>query len=299
MKPSPNDEAAAFARDGVLVVRGAIAADQVRRLHAAATRIRQTVEADLPVGTRFAPRRGSDPTERCAAATWGINEITRPAFFDPPLIDVIGLPPIIERLERLLDRPRAWGQKLLWAPRDRDYILHWHRDVHDAFDSLMPFKPTANDHIQFNLALAPDPSFRVVPGTHRRALIDAELAALRADSCGPMPGEIHLPLEAGDLLLMNAHALHRGEVPAGGPRLTLHFSFQAQWVPLWPWTDPDEFARLCAEDFRARLHPAAQAPYQRLATARRCTSQYGWLVDAARSRGWDPPSGWTPPASAC
>lgn len=302
LPPSPHlvspIQAAAFATDGVLVIRNAIERDLVHDLHARASRIRQAVEATLPAGTRFAPRRGNDGGDRSAATTWGINEITRPAFFDPPLIDVIGHPLVRALLDRLLDQPRAWGQKLLWAPRSCDYILHWHRDVHDAFDGLMPFKPAADDHIQFNLALADDPSFRVVPGTHRRGLTAEETSALAADSCGPMPGEVHLPLAAGDLLLMNAHALHRGEVPAGGPRMTLHFSFQAQWVPLWPWTDAEEFARLESAAFRMCLDPAARPPYERLTSAERSPTQYAWLVEAARANGWSPTEGWTAPPSA-
>lgn len=286
---------ATFHRDGVLVLRQAFDAATVARLHQRADSIRQAAEASLARGIRFAPGVEADAGRHDADHTWGVNEITRPGFFDPQLIDAIAEPAIAGAMESLLGTPRAWGQKLLWAPRACDYVLNWHRDTSDQMDSLMPYKPEANDHVQFNAALAWDPSFRVVPGSHRRALTEDEWTALRTDPYGPMPGQVHLPLEPGDILLMDAHALHRGEVPAGDPRLTLHFSFQAQWVPLKPWGEPDDFAWICSDEFRATLRPAAQAPYRRLIEAERASGQYDWLVDHARSQGWSPPSDWHAP----
>lgn len=278
----------AFHRDGFLVVRGALAGDRLAAVRTAAERVRATAERDLPRDTRFVPTAGgrADPERRTAARTWGVGEITRPTLHDPLLIDTIAAPAIHTTLEGLLDRPRAWGQKLLWGPRGHEYVLHWHRDVPHAFDSLMPFKPVANDHVQFNAALDEDPAFRVVPGSHRRALTAAEWAAMDAQRAGPMPGEVQVTLGPGDVLFMDAHALHRGEVPAGHPRLSLHFSFQAQWVPLWPWGEPEDFAWITSDAFIAALHPDAQVPYRRLLEAERAPTQYGWLVAHARAHGW-------------
>jgi hypothetical protein len=290
-----SDQKAAFHRDGVLVLRQGLPRDAVRHLHAPAAALRQAAEHALPYGIRFAPVQEPRSTPTNAEYTWGVNEITRPAFYDPTLINVIAAPAIADAMNALLDQPRAWGQKMLWAPRACDYVLHWHRDVSHAYDSIIPFKPTANDHVQFNAALAYDPSFRVVPGSHRRSLTKDEWAAIADDPCGPMPGEIHLPLEAGDILLMDAHALHRGAVPAGDPRLTLHFSFQAQWVPLWAWGHAEDFAWICSEAFRASLEEAAKAPYRRLTEAVRCKNQYDWLIDHARQQGWTPPPDWQAP----
>lgn len=283
-------EADAFHRDGVFVLRGALAGAPLAAIQRAAAAVRARVDRELPEGTRFAPRW----KRQDAGATWGVNEITRQGWHDPVLIDAIAAPALADALAALLDRPRAWGQKLLWAPREVDYDLHWHRDVDDAFDSLMPFKPAANDHVQFNAALAEEDSFRVVPGSHRRRLTPAERAAL-ADRTGPMPGEIVIRLAPGDVLLMDAHALHRGRAAAGAPRLTLHFSFQAQWVPLWPWCEPADWAWITSDAFIDGLAPSAREAYRRLRTAETAATQYGWLLEAARRNGWREPEGWVPP----
>jgi len=290
----------AFHRDGFLVRRGALAGSQLASLQAAAQRVRAIAERDLPDGTRFVPAEGdpTDPTRRTAERTWGVGEITRPGLHDPRLIDALAAPEVHATIAGLLDRPRAWGQKLLWGPRGHDYVLHWHRDISHRFDQIVALKPLANDHVQFNAALAPDSAFRVVPGSHRRPLTAAEWAALRADRNGPMPGEIHVDLDPGDVLFMDAHALHRGELPAGHPRLSLHFSFQAQWVPLWPWGEPADFAWISDERFIAALHPDAQPIYRRLNEAVRAPTQNGWLVEHARRAGWTPPADWDLAASA-
>jgi len=301
-----------FLRNGFLV-RRAFVGDELERLRALAGALRERVERDLPEGTRFAPgidallpdseqppakqlvdRAGRAWLGRC---TWGVNEITRPGFHDARFIDALTNPVIAETLHGLLDQPRAWGQKLLWAPRAIDYQLHWHRDIGFAFDPLLAFKPTANDHVQFNGALYAESAFRVVPGSHRRALTDAEQAALTRDRRGPMPGEIVVELSPGDILFMDAHALHRGESRAGAPRLTLHYSFQAQWVPLKPWGRAEDFAFITSEAFIAGLHPDARSHYQRLRTAVRTPAPYDYLVEQARRAGWTPPAGWTMPGA--
>lgn len=285
---------AAFQRDGVLILRQAIPPAERQRLHAAASAIRAQAERELPAGLRFAPRR-DQAGPRDADHTWGINEITRPGLYDPTLLNAIALPAIQGALAALLDQPRAWGQKMLWAPRACDYDLHWHRDIDHGFDPVLAHKPAANDHIQFNAALGSDPSFRVVPGSHRRALTTAEWTALHADRWGAMPGEIHVPLDPGDILLMDAHALHRGAVPAGNDRLTLHFSFQADWVPLWPWGDADHFAWITSDAFIATLDPCVQPYYRRLAAKPHAIDQHGWLITHAREQGWTPPADWVQP----
>jgi len=284
----------AFRRDGVLILRQAIPAAIRLELHAAAQRVRRSAEAQLSAGIRIDPYR-DQTSPRHADFTWGVNEITRPEFHDPVLLNAIGLPAIQSALSNLLDQPRAWGQKILWAPRACAYDLHWHRDIADAYDSMLPFKPLANDHIQFNAALGHDPSFRVVPGTHRRCLSVAERAAMTADRWGPIPGEVQLPLEPGDILLMDAHALHRGSVSAGADRLTLHFSFQANWVPLWPWGEADHFARISSEAFIASLDPTVQPCYRRLTGHQAASDQQAWLIAHARACGWQPPADWQPP----
>ena len=77
----------------------------------------------------------------------------------------------------------------------------------------MPWKPLVNDHIQFNAALESDSSFIVVPGSHRRSMLAKEREILERDPCGEPSGQLRVELEPGDMVIMDAHALHRGEAP--------------------------------------------------------------------------------------
>jgi hypothetical protein len=279
------DPASVFHRDGILVVRGLLAdvlADLLPRARAVQAQVRRT----LPPGTRFWRGGTEPPPERICDATWGINEITRPDLFDPGLVDVLGHPGVAAVLAALVDRPRAWGLKLLWNPTWRPYDLTWHRDcLAPAEQALCAYKPAANDHVQFNAALTADRSFLVVPGSHRRALTPEECAAWgsRAD----LPGRIRVDLAPGDVLFMDAHALHRGSATVDADRLSLHYSVQADWVPLAPWGEPDRTAWIRSDAFLACLAPATRPCYERLRTAPPAADAMDWL--RARGHGKNPP----------
>ena len=295
-------EQAAFHRDGVLVLRGALTGDRLHRLRSAAMEKRLQAEAGGWDGVRIAPgyeeRVGGAGIPPWTELTWGIGEITRPGLHDPTLINALAEPRLHGALTSLLVEPRAWGQKILWAPRGVDYDLFWHRDLSNAFDPVMPYKPGGiQDHIQLNAALDKDSAFIVVPGSHRRRMTAVERVTLETDRHAKLPGEIRIELNPGDVLLMDAHALHRGNLPAGHPRLTLHFSLQAQWVPLKPWGDAQSFAWLTSQEFIDGLDPAIREWYRRLITAEKDTHQYNYLIEQARRAGWTPDPGWRMPGS--
>ncbi|GDY14021.1 hypothetical protein LBMAG53_28990 [Planctomycetota bacterium] len=295
-------EFAAFHRDGVLVLRGSLAGERLDHLRSSAMEIRRQAEAGGWGGVRIAPgfeeRVGAAGVPPWTEMTWGIGEITRPGLHDPTLINALAEPRLHGALTSLLAEPRAWGQKILWAPRGVDYDLFWHRDINTEFDPVMPYKPAGiQDHIQLNAALEKDSAFIVVPGSHRRRMTAVERATIDADRHAKLPGEIRIELEPGDVLLMDAHALHRGSLPAGHPRLTLHFSLQAQWVPLKPWGDAQSFAWLTGAGFIDGLDPTIREWYRRLTTANKDTHQYTYLVEQARRAGWTPDPGWRMPGT--
>lgn len=281
-----------FHRDGYVVMRQAYRGEILTAMRAAALRVQQRALADQLSGIRYwwggSVKRSAVPSQHDAnACSWGVNEITRPELFEPCLIDCLGNTSIDGFLSTVLDQPRAWGLKLLWAPQAVAYNLHWHRDISNQLDGCLGFKPVANDHVQFNAALEPDTAFTVIPRSHRRAADPDEWEHLHRGSTAALPGAVEVCLEPGDVLFMDAHAIHRGRAEAGAPRLSLHFSCQAQWVPLRPWGDPDHFAWICSDAFISRLSPATQAYYRRLAEARVVDDQYDWLMAAASANGWD------------
>ena len=287
-------QVAEFHARGFVIARGVFRDRDLADLRDHARRLQARARALLLPGTRYWHRGSPDgaglPANQRAAATWGVNEITRPELFDPALVNVFGHPAIDHDLQALLGpAPRAWGIKLLWTPTVMPYNLGWHRDQMppDLYD-YVHLKPSANDHVQFNAALQDDRCFLVVPGTHRRALTPGEWQAVLVQRTKELPGQVEATLGPGDVLYMDAHALHRGRSSTTDDRLTLHYSAQAQWVPLQPWGQPAHFAWLTAPAFLDQLSPAARPYYQRLATAPRANEMLSFLKDAARARGWQP-----------
>lgn len=276
-----------FHANGFVIARGVFGGRELDDLRTAARRLQDKAKQLLPPGTRFwyqGSQTGDGiPPELRAAATWGVGEITRPALFDPALVNVFGYPAIDHDLHALLGpEPRAWGIKMLWTPKVLPYNLGWHRDQMqpDRYD-IVRFKPAANDHVQFNAALNADRCFLVVPGSHRRALTPVEWQAVHVQRTKELPGQVEASLGPGDVLYMDAHALHRGRSSLEEDRLTLHYSAQAQWVPLLPWGEPDQFAWLTAPDFLNQLNPATRPYYERLATAARTDELLSFLKEAA------------------
>lgn len=124
---------------------------------------------------------------------------------------------------------------LLVAPETKDFELRWHRD--DIPETVSPEEEMRllqaksphgrQSHAQYNLALCPDSSLIVVPGSHRRVRTETERSA------GPyepeLPGQLVVELQPGDAVFYDSNILHRGVYkakPQGGEetRLTLHGS---------------------------------------------------------------------------
>lgn len=289
------EDAEQFRRDGYFIQRGAFSAPELDRLREVAREVQRKTRQTLPPGTRFwYGAAGEDPSavpaELKPQATWGVNEITRPSLFEPELVDVFAHPAVSAAVHAILGpEPRAWGIKMLWTPKVVGYNLGWHRDqVKPELYDWVHHKPAAQDHVQFNAALNADDCFLVVPGSHRRPLTADEWHAVRHAKTADLSGQVVARLEPGDILYMDAHALHRGRCDVSGDRLTLHYSAQAQWVPLKPWGRPDDFAWITSDAFLAAIAPAARPLYERLRTAERTDNAMGFLVDAARRHGWQP-----------
>lgn len=282
-----------FQQDGYFIDRRVFTPDELRRLDELASAVKRKTKELLPSGTRFwygnAENRKIIPEHLLPEATWGVGEITRPMFFEPELVNVFAHPRVDQAMQALLREPRAWGIKMLWTPNVVGYDLGWHRDqIRRNFYDWIHHKPAEQDHVQFNAALHADDCFLVVPGSHRRPLSEIEWSALRTDPTADLPGQVVAALEPGDILYMDAHALHRGRSAVNGDRLTLHYSAQAQWVPLHEWGEPEDFAFITSDAFIQRLAPAARPYYERLKSAERTPDAMSFAYTAAEKAGWVP-----------
>ncbi len=284
-----------FLRNGYWIDRKVFSETELERLRDLAGAIRDDTREHLYPGTRYWWGKGADSVEQTdelrPMATWGVNEITRPVLFEPELVNVFAHPRVNAAMHAILGpEPRAWGIKILWTPKVVGYDLGWHRDQmkRDLYD-YAHLKPAAPDHVQFNAALNTDDCFLVVPGSHRRPLTPEEWQALDHNATAPLTGEVVAALEPGDILYMDAHTLHRGRSPVDGDRLTLHYSAQAQWVPLKPWGNETDFAFITSDDFIQSLDPATRPLYERLRTAERTDRALSFLEERAARAGWCPP----------
>ena len=283
----------AFTRNGYLVLRAAFLGQELNRLRIEAQQLREQVLAQNVSGIRYwwgdkSQKQAKNLGEQ-AQWSWGVNEVTRQSLFRPALIDVLGHAAIDQVLNGLLQEPRAWGLKVLWAPQRSHYQLGWHQDLAGCAGALAAWKPSANDHVQFNLALNDDASFMLIPGSHRRTLAPDVQSAIANDRTVELPSQLRVHLAAGDVVFMDAHAWHRGECPPGAARLSLHYSCQAQWVPLAPWGRAEDFAWICSQAFRDALSPRTRPYYERLSSAVREVDQLGWLKRAALQAGYRGP----------
>ena len=124
---------------------------------------------------------------------------------------------------------------LLVAPETKDFELRWHRDdipetatAEEELAQLAAKSPGGRQsHAQYNLALCPDASLIVVPGSHRRARTDVERTAEPYASY--LPGQLVVQLQPGDAVFYDSNILHRGvykgkEENGEETRLTLHGS---------------------------------------------------------------------------
>jgi ectoine hydroxylase-related dioxygenase (phytanoyl-CoA dioxygenase family) len=211
---------AIFADQGFVVVRDLVDPKLLDRLTTDLIEVREAVFADPEAyDTRYTRRSTSD------SDTWGVNHIFDPRLCRDGFGRLFEETSVVAIAEAILGGPlRFWGGHALWAPRSVDYSLNWHRDFgeHDVH-----IASGIGHHVQFNVCLRDDDSFRVVPGSHRRALTDEEAEAVRRKGTGPLPDEAVVRCSRGEVLFMNAHALHRGACTAGSERLTLHLSVQS------------------------------------------------------------------------
>lgn len=286
------DAVACFRREGYWIDRAVFQGEVLEVLRSRAGAIRDRCRREPMRGIRCWWGRGANAVDESEGnrgkASWGVNEITRPELFDADLVNIFGHARVKAALEGILGpEPRAWGIKILWTPQLVGYDLGWHRDqmTRDFYD-FVHLKPEAPDHVQFNVALNEDACFRLVPGSHRRPLTEGEWAAVHSDPTAILPGEVVAVLTPGDILYMDAHALHRGRSALGENRLTLHYSAQAQWVPLVPWGAPEDFAFITSDAFLRALHTHVQPLYERLRTATRSNRMLEFIEERATAHGW-------------
>ncbi|KAJ6144658.1 Phytanoyl-CoA dioxygenase [Penicillium chermesinum] len=224
----------ALQRDGFVVVRNLLTPSQITEYRAAAIKVTTKTRTGGWPHFRTVPKQfpplALDPSPASEGGIWGVQHLLHPemegrelfarCYFSPSILGVV---------EELLGVQGGSDEQLvmelfnlLVAPETKDFELRWHRDdipetasAEEEVAQLAAKSPGGRQsHAQYNLALCPDASLIVVPGSHRRARTEVERSAGPYEAT--LPGQLVVELQPGD-----AGKAEGGEET----RLTLHGSF--------------------------------------------------------------------------
>jgi hypothetical protein len=237
-----------FLNDGYAVVTGIFPSDEVNQLKIAMEKLITKVKQEpLRYTTRYTFKQEPDYD------TWGVNNIFKLDLYEPAFGDVFGNERLMDVLHEILgEELRFWGAHALWSPEKINYRLRWHRDYGD--NELYHPEGIPN-HVQFNIPLYPDSCFIAIPGSHRRALFDQERGKVNNNEANPLPNEVQITCQPGDVLFMNAHTLHRGACTSQDYRRTLHYSVQGKEEAYGGHTSYPEMKE---KGYLDQMHPTVQ-----------------------------------------
>ncbi|KAN0069412.1 hypothetical protein V8E54_012427 [Elaphomyces granulatus] len=243
----------ALQRDGFVRIPALISESEIASLKEAATMVTKMTRAGSWPHFRSVPKQFPPwpkvPPPASEGGIWGVQHLLHPEipgreafarlYFSEEVLAVVN-----ELLGQVQDpssndpsdEPLVMELfNLLVAPESRDFELRWHRDdipeTASPDEELLQLRAKSpqgkQSHAQYNLALCPDTSLVVVPGSHRRVRTEIER---NADPYDPMlPDQLVVDLQPGDAVFYDSNIIHRGVYkpkPNGGEetRLTLHAS---------------------------------------------------------------------------
>ncbi|KAK4540917.1 hypothetical protein LTR36_008425 [Oleoguttula mirabilis] len=229
--PSRAELRASLARDGFVRISNAICHDDLEKFRGAATRATERARAGKWPYVRTVPKQFPPwpVSEVGSHGIWGLQHLLHPempdedrrvfaeSYFGETMINAVTALLECSQCDLILEL-----YNMLVCP-PRDFALRWHRD--DIPPDVLPEAELERLqepmlHAQWNLALYPDSSLVVVPGSHKRARTDMERNAHPYED--DMPGQKIVTMAAGDLVFYNNNILHRGVYDSKAERMTLH-----------------------------------------------------------------------------
>lgn len=232
--PSGAELRAELAKNGYVILKSIFPPSHLDALRTAATHTASAARTGAwphvrVVGKQFPPW---DPAEALEEGIWGVQHLLHPdlpnpddatafaaTYFSDEILGAVrallecGDEDLVMELFNMLVRP------------ERDFELRWHRDdippEASPEEELERLREPAW-HAQYNLALYPDESLVVVPGSHARARTATERAAAPYEPV--LPDQLVVKLEPGDVVFYDNNILHRGVYDAAKERMTLHGS---------------------------------------------------------------------------
>lgn len=237
-------------RDGFVKIPGLFSGDELASLRTAAENAASFARAGKWPHFRTVPKQfppwPKTPPPASEGGIWGVQHLLHPEFpgrqefarvyFSDKILavaeDLLGLKRDEVGNDELLVMELF---NMLVAPETKNFELRWHRDdipetasAEDELKLLHAKSPNGKQsHAQYNLALCPDASLVVIPGSHRRARTDTERNAAPYEPV--LPDQLVVELQPGDAVFYDSNIIHRGVYqckPEGGEetRLTVHGS---------------------------------------------------------------------------
>ncbi|KAJ5279158.1 hypothetical protein N7478_004530 [Penicillium angulare] len=239
----------ALQRDGFVVVPNLLSPSEISHYRSIATKATTKTRTGGWPHFRTVPKQfppwPTTPPPASEGGIWGVQHLMHPdmedrqsfakCYFSDSILKVVQ--ELLGVKEAGPDEPLVMELfNLLVAPETKDFELRWHRDdipetatAEEEVAQLAAKSPGGKQsHAQYNLALCPDASLIVVPGSHRRARTDTERNA--EPYAASLPDQLIVKLQPGDAVFYDSNILHRGVYKGkeeGGEetRLTLHGSF--------------------------------------------------------------------------
>ncbi|KAJ5526996.1 hypothetical protein N7513_011155 [Penicillium frequentans] len=238
----------ALQRDGFVVIRNLLTPAEITHYRTIATEVTTKTRTGGWPHFRTVPKQfppwPTTPPPASEGGIWGVQHLLHPemehrqsfakCYFSESILKVV---------EELVGVSSSADTEplvmelfnLLVAPETKDFELRWHRDdipetatAEEELAQLAAKSPGGRQsHAQYNLALCPDASLIVIPGSHRRARTDIERNAKPYEPS--LPDQLVVQLQPGDAVFYDSNILHRGvykgkDEGAEETRLTLHGS---------------------------------------------------------------------------
>jgi hypothetical protein len=220
------DQKKQFVEQGYVIVQG-IAPELMDAVLAAADRTAEKAYRKEWLHARPSPE----------GDVWGVSSLLNPELHEPIFAEYLACPQVLEVAFDLMGTRelRLSLTNMLINPQKTPYQIPWHRDAGDPKDTgeaelaVLRLRQTG---IQWNCALTRESCLRIVPGSHRRNMTDAERDVLFNHPFDPMPNELRVDLQPGMAVYYNAMLLHKGDYPADVKRRTLHANFVTMDEPV-------------------------------------------------------------------
>jgi len=215
-----HDQLQQFREDGYVIIEGVIPSLLIP-LRQAADRIIDQARA----GTWQAARHCPDGED-----IWGVSSLLHPDVNESVFAEYLASEHVLDVARQLLDdnELRLGLTNMLINPARQDYAIAWHRDSGDPTltgEDELAYLNDLMHGVQWNAALYDEACLRIVPGSHKRNITDAERDVLLNHPLDAMPGELRVELKAGQTVYYNAMLLHKGDYPTATRRVTLHANF--------------------------------------------------------------------------